>query len=164
MLLSVTAKLTLFSWHSTFALALCGVGVRSLGCIVTKVPPVPASVPGCVPSAASSDTSMLPLYIGNGLDDTVASAKPPLPQSANPNCAWPCEADQAKINYARVRVRVSVSAEGHATAIEILNDPGYGFAQSARNCLAQMKFRAALDSNGQAVAAVTPPFVITYTR
>jgi hypothetical protein len=159
MLLSVTAKQKIF-----FTLALGGIGLGMFGCIVTKAPPTPAGVPGCVPSAASSETSMLPLRVGSGQADTVASAQPPVPQSANLNCAWPCEADQARIKYARVRVRVSVSAEGQATAVEILNDPGYGFSRSTRTCLTRMKFRSALDSNGQAVAAVTPPFAITYAR
>ncbi|MFO0676776.1 MAG: energy transducer TonB [Polyangiaceae bacterium] len=77
------------------------------------------------------------------------------PERANQgdmNCPWPAEADAAQVEEAYVSVRVSVGTDGVPAKVEIMNDPGYGFAREARRCAQRETFRPALDREGKAVA------------
>jgi protein TonB len=85
--------------------------------------------------------------------------------AANWNCPWPSEADAAQIDEAVVTVRVAVRADGTASKVDVLSDPGNGFGREARNCALRRKnYKVALDREGNPVAGETKPFNIRFER
>jgi len=56
-----------------------------------------------------------------------------------------------------VLLRLSISATGHVTRLELLEDPGFGFAEAAQTAIRNSSFTPALH-NGKpiAVRAVLP--------
>jgi protein TonB len=110
---------------------------------------------------------------GSGKRKTVA-AKPPEPEkdlsraakpsSTNWNCGFPPEADVAQINFARVRVVVTVGPDGRAKAVAVQNDPGHGFGEWARRCAMRNRYAVGLDRWGKPATRTTPPFWVTFTR
>ncbi|APR99880.1 hypothetical protein BCY86_03700 [Pajaroellobacter abortibovis] len=80
------------------------------------------------------------------------------------NCPWPFEAELAHIDEAIVKVRVTVQTNGLPERVEILSDPGYGFAEEAKSCVMQHKFIPALNRDGIPIRSQTPPFYIHFER
>jgi len=86
------------------------------------------------------------------------------PASLNWDCSFPPEADAAQIDFMRVMVIVTVSAQGTATKVQVLNDPGYGFGRMAQQCALKNRYQVGLDRSGNAVSSTTPPFAVKFQR
>jgi outer membrane biosynthesis protein TonB len=98
---------------------------------------------------------------GNGL----SHARPPQLHSRNWPCGWPSEPDDLDLDEAFVTVRATVGANGEVTDVEVLSDPGHGFAKRAALCArSRVSFDAALDAAGTKVAGKTPPLRIRFVR
>ncbi|MGE0326833.1 MAG: hypothetical protein AB7K71_22765 [Polyangiaceae bacterium] len=80
------------------------------------------------------------------------------------SCGFPAQADMEQIDFARVRLSVTVDPSGKATAVQVISDPGNGFGSLARSCAFRMRYTPALDPSGNAITASTPPFTVTFTR
>lgn len=80
------------------------------------------------------------------------------------DCPFPAEADQAKIDSAFVVLRVVVSDTGKPESVEILSDPGHGFAESARACAMKQTFEPGTNSKGIPVRSTTPPIRLRFER
>jgi hypothetical protein len=63
-----------------------------------------------------------------------------------------------------VRLRASVRADGQATSVAVLNDPGLGFGDQARSCAMSHVFVPAKDKNGNPTNGSTLPFVVQFDR
>jgi biopolymer transport protein ExbD len=84
--------------------------------------------------------------------------------SASSKCPFPKEADAKRIDSAAVLVMVTVGANGKAEQVRILDDPGSGFGEAARQCAMARSYRPARDANGQPIRGSTAPFRIRYQR
>jgi protein TonB len=92
-------------------------------------------------------------------------SRPALPQSTNwSGCGFPAEADMEQIDYARVRLVVTVGTDGRAKSVVVQSDPGYGFGALARQCALRRRYKVGLDQQGNPVTRTTPPFTVTFTR
>lgn len=80
------------------------------------------------------------------------------------NCAFPAEADKAKIDDAAVTIVVHVRADGIAERVDVLNDPGHGFGAAAATCAKQRKYTPPNDEQGRPKPGRTPPIRIRFTR
>ena len=79
-------------------------------------------------------------------------------------CPWPHEAEQEQIDEQTVTLRATVAADGHALSVDVLVDPGYGFAAAARACAILTRFTPALDPSGRPTGAKSPPIRVRFTR
>ncbi len=79
-------------------------------------------------------------------------------------CPWPPEADSGEIDQQTVIIRVAVNADGSASRVDVLSDPGFGFASAARVCALHTRFDPARDNAGKKVASVSPPIRVRFTR
>ena len=70
----------------------------------------------------------------------------------DPNCPFPPEADTAQIDDTYVTLQIDVRADGRASGVRVLKDPGNGFAREARNCALKWNFDTALDRDGTPIA------------
>jgi TonB family protein len=70
-----------------------------------------------------------------------------------PHPYFPSEARKAKVESGTVLLRVTVSEKGRPSDIEVLNDPGYGFAREAVAAVKNWKFKPALNSVGKKVSS-----------
>jgi len=91
-------------------------------------------------------------------------ATPAVPVSQSWSCAFPPEADQNQVNYARVLIAVTVSAAGRATNVVLLSDPGDGFGRAARSCAFRQRFVPPRGPDGNPTTGTTAPFHVTFTR
>lgn len=82
----------------------------------------------------------------------------------NWSCAWPKAADEEQIDEQAVILKVSVDAKGKVSSAHIVSDPGHGFGAAAIACALKTRFTPALDSNGEATAATSPPIRVRFTR
>ncbi len=89
---------------------------------------------------------------------------PARPNATNWSCGFPAEADMDQIDYAVVRVVVTVTAEGRARSVSVLNDPGHGFGRLARQCAFRQTYTPGRDRYGKAVSRTTPPITVRFTR
>jgi protein TonB len=80
------------------------------------------------------------------------------------DCDFPGEADRDRVNHAAVQMSVMVSPSGKAYAINILDDPGHGFARMATGCALKHKFMPARDPRGNDIWGRTRPFHIGFHR
>jgi protein TonB len=92
------------------------------------------------------------------------SAPASLASSTQWQCPFPEEADIEQINYARVTVTVSVQVDGRAKSVQVIKDPGFGFANAARVCALRQAYRPALDRDGKPIAQTLGPMNITFQR
>jgi periplasmic protein TonB len=82
---------------------------------------------------------------------TVDLSRPPrLAGGASWECPFPIEADDAGVDHAVVTLRVEVGTDGRATRVDIVKDPGSGFAREARRCATSKRWQAGLDRLGHA--------------
>jgi TonB family protein len=82
-------------------------------------------------------------------------ASPRVAASGMGRCPFPPEADAAKIDDAAVVVEVEVAANGRASGVRVVSDPGHGFASAAVSCAMEAKYEPARDTAGTAVSAKT---------
>jgi protein TonB len=67
------------------------------------------------------------------------------------NCPFPPESDTDQIDEARVTIQVDVRADGTASAVRVVTDPGNGFGREARRCALGMHYLSALDHDGNPI-------------
>jgi periplasmic protein TonB len=80
-------------------------------------------------------------------------------------CAFPKEADAPpEVDHAAVIVKVDVGASGHATNVEVFDDPGRGFGDAAKACALGATYEPARDEGGKAVAGQTSKVRIHFDR
>jgi periplasmic protein TonB len=77
----------------------------------------------------------------------------------NWDCPFPPEADG--INFQRVNLAVTVSAQGKAQKVQVLADPGSGFGPAAQRCASNRTYVPALDRTGAPVST-TISIVVTF--
>ena len=74
------------------------------------------------------------------------------------------EADAEQIDEAYVTIQILREGRRRARGVKVPGDPGKGFGQLARRCAMTKRFSSALDREGRAVAAETPPVTVHFTR
>lgn len=84
----------------------------------------------------------------NGTGTSDRSRAPALSGANEWRCPFPLEADQAGVDHAVVSLRVDVASTGAVLDARAIDDPGHGFAQSARACALRNRFAPALDRAG----------------
>jgi hypothetical protein len=99
------------------------------------------------PAASEANESM----VGGEVAPAVPHPKPVL---RDWSCPFPPESDRAKVDSAAVVLKVIVDAIGHATAVTIMTDPGYGFGEAARACAATATYDPGREADGGAVTSV----------
>jgi len=82
------------------------------------------------------------------------SRPPQLAGSAQWQCPFPFEADDAGVDHAAVGLRVEVAADGSVRSVSTSADPGNGFGREAKRCATSKRWTAALDRLGHPVAGV----------
>jgi protein TonB len=80
----------------------------------------------------------------------------------SPHGQWDCDFPPHQRNDARVRMIVTVRADGSAEAVDIVSDPGRGFGQAARDCAMRQTFVPARDEDGHPQRSKTPEFTIHF--
>jgi hypothetical protein len=75
---------------------------------------------------------------------------------------WDCEYPGPPTHDAAVRLIATVRADGTTESVDILSDPGDGFAEAARECAMRQPFSPALDERGQRIRGRTRPFVVRF--
>jgi hypothetical protein len=78
-------------------------------------------------------------------------------------CPWPKEADP-EMHHVQVRAQADVRADGSASAIAILDDPGYGFGREARLCALRHTFVPAHGRDGTPTAGPSLPFFVHFDK
>jgi protein TonB len=61
-------------------------------------------------------------------------------------------------------LRSKMDAEGQATHVSVITDPGHGFGAAAVACAMREKYQPARDANGRTVADETKPFRVRFER
>lgn len=103
--------------------------------------------------------------VGTGNGTGLTRARSAQLRTRNPPCGWPPEAEDSDLEEAFVTVRATIQADGSASAVEVLSDPGYGFGKRMQWCIrSRMKFEPALDAAGNPVAGQTAPFRVRFVR
>ena len=80
------------------------------------------------------------------------------------DCDFPGEADRDRVNHAAVGMSVMVSPSGKVYSVDILDDPGHGFARMAIGCALKHKFLPARDPLGNNIWGRTRPFHVGFHR
>jgi hypothetical protein len=94
----------------------------------------------------------------------VPTAAPAIPHaSVAATTKWDCAfpADTAR-NRADVLVKVTVEPDGKPSDVDILEDPGAGFAKAARTCALTKAYEPAKDPSGATMRAATFPFYVRF--
>ena len=109
---------------------------------------------------AADDTSR------GGRRGTRDRSNPARPRGSAWSCShlFPAAANEADVHHAVVTVVVAVSSSGRATAVNVVQDPGYGFGAAAKSCAMAQSYQAANDHAGTAVHGLTAPFSVRFTR
>ena len=90
--------------------------------------------------------------------DTAKTQSADFSAHSNPSCKecpppdFPPEARKAKIDSAAVWLEVTVTENGKVKDIQVLRDPGHGFAARAVAAVKNWKFKPALAKDGKPVA------------
>lgn len=79
------------------------------------------------------------------------------------HCGFPQEAEVEQVNQAKVSIAVTITAEGRAQTVSVMQDPGFGFGALAKRCALRERFTPAKNRLGQAVAA-TQVITINFFR
>ncbi len=91
-------------------------------------------------------------------------ARPASPARKDWSCAWPEEEQSSDLHDALVRIRIHVSEDGRAKAVDVLASPKDSFAAAARGCALSEPFRPELDDAGHPLAGLTPPITVHFVR
>lgn len=125
----------------------------SAGTSKTAVRDTRAVASGGVPSAP-------PGPVGPSVD----RSSPARPTSGSwDHCGFPAEADVEQVNYARTTIAVTIDAQGRATNVSVVRDPGYGFGALARQCALRERYEPARGKDGNPVTA-TQLITINFRR
>jgi len=87
-----------------------------------------------------------------------------IPTGSDWNCSSLFPTDPEAGDYAIVLIAVTVLPTGKPKSVAIIRDPGHGFAAAARACAMMQGYSAALDRQGNAIVATTPPITVRFTR
>lgn len=90
---------------------------------------------------------------GTGTAAPDRSRAPQLASGLRWDCPIPDEALDEGIEHATVGLLVEVAPDGKLLAVEVKNDPGYGFARVARTCALRKRWLPGLDRHGQPTRA-----------
>ena len=85
-----------------------------------------------------------------------------VPTGTKWDCPFPTAAERSGKREANVLVRVHVENDGKPLSVDVLEDPGSGFAEAAKTCALGKAYEAARDVNGQPIRATTFPFYIQF--
>ena len=111
--------------------------------------------------------------VPGGSGTAVAVTQPPtrdlsrgawLEGSTSWDCDFPGEADRDNVNNAIVEMKVTVRPDGTAHSVDIVEDPGHGFARMASACALKHKFAPARDREGKAIWGTTLTFHVGFHR
>ena len=80
------------------------------------------------------------------------------------DCPWPPRGSQSKITQIKVHVKVSVTWDGRATEVEVLDDPGLDFGEYAKKCALTQIYVPARDAKGQPASGITGSFAVLFDR
>jgi outer membrane biosynthesis protein TonB len=115
----------------------------------------PAGVPGA--------TGKAPAPVAQAPEKDLSHA--PVPVSTNwQDCGFPAEADLDGVDFGVVTLTVTVSADGRATSVTVINDPGSGFGKHVRQCAMRRPWKPGVDRFGKPIISTTPPFPVRFTR
>jgi hypothetical protein len=137
-----------------------------------------APVPSAMPSALASDApiaSNAPLALPVAPILSVAPIDRPRNTEQDKSeparvttkvwdCPWPPRGSQSKITQIKVHVKVSVTWDGRATEVEVLDDPGLDFGEYAKKCALTQVYVPARDAKGQPASGVTGSFAVLFDR
>jgi protein TonB len=112
---------------------------------------------GCEPESERSPALPLALFENPG-------EPPRWADPGDSTCGFPSEAAIAKIDAAAVSLRVLVGADGLPRAVQVLDEPGFGFGSAAARCAMTRKYRSGTDDRGVRVESWTPPIRIRFLR
>ncbi|HEX7601312.1 MAG TPA: hypothetical protein VF316_06890 [Polyangiaceae bacterium] len=135
---------------------LLGISLTAVACAQ------PAVSPPAAPSPARAAPATNPTTTGSALGASDRPAR--LAPGLDWKCPFPREADKAAVDDGAVLVIVTVAPTGDAVAVELLQDPGYGFGATARACFMAQKYLPALDAEGRSVQGTTRPIRLHFTR
>jgi periplasmic protein TonB len=124
---------------------------------------------GASRTAVRGPASDVPVTVQRSIEVQRSASLPDRSRSATPTSpAWDCSrlfpADVDAGDFATVLIAVSVGADGLARRVAMLRDPGHGFGAAAIQCAMSQRYNAALDRQGLAVAATTPPIIVRFSR
>lgn len=80
------------------------------------------------------------------------------------DCPWPKAAQALSVDEQIVLLRVVTNAQGKLERVEIVADPGHGFAEQARKCAVTERWLPALDDDGRPYTATSPVFRLAFHR
>ena len=80
------------------------------------------------------------------------------------DCDFPGEAERDHVRNALVEMTVTVRPNGTVHSVDIVEDPGHGFARTASACALKHKFAPAHDREGHNVWGTTRPFHVGFHR
>jgi TonB family protein len=89
-----------------------------------------------------------------GKETPVASPKAATPPACIdcPPARFPPEAPRAKILEGNVLLEITVSEKGRPSDIQVLSDPGNGFAREAVDAVKHWKFKPAIAEDGRKIS------------
>lgn len=91
-------------------------------------------------------------------------SRPASPLRRDWACPWPDEMQDSPIRYAKVTIRVSVTREGTASKVEVLEAPPGGFSEAARHCAERERYQVAFDIQGRPTAGDTRLINVNFHR
>lgn len=104
------------------------------------------------------------IVIGNALATGTPGAPPAIPhatvaETTRWDCAFP---NGGTKDSASVLLKVLVEPDGKAAKVDVLEDPGHGFAKAAETCALAKRYEPAKDANGASMMASTFPFYVRF--
>jgi protein TonB len=150
--------------------------------------PIVARAPAAEPAAPAETfvTGTAPSFAGGATTSSGTSTQPVPGRTADPKgtpggtgqdlahpvaldaedwaCPWPREAEAADIDEQVVVLRAAVRADGRASDVRIVSDPGHGFGAAARTCALSTHFQPARDRSGNATFAWSPAIRVRFIR
>ena len=113
----------------------------------------------CASQQAASPSPPLPITLK-------ADENSPLtwPSETESNCPFPEEAIVARVDRALVVIRVLVDRQGYPRSVEVIVDPGFGFARQAKECALDRRYYPGVGTRGETIRAWTPALRLRFVR
>jgi protein TonB len=127
-----------------------GVSMSGTSSAGTFSAPVGNSAMGGIAPKAPNPEEVKPYKAPKYVPPGGADSDPEVAPGGEFKIPYPDEAKKAGVE-GTVRLRITVDFEGHVTEVKILNGPGYGLDEAAREALKRFKFRPAMKA-GEAVS------------
>lgn len=86
-----------------------------------------------------------------------------VPSDTKFDCVFPPPGERANLTEAQVLVKVTVEPDGKPSTVEVVKEPGGGFAAAAKRCAMGKTYTAAKNAAGQPVQAQTFPFYLQFS-